>query len=217
MIIIYLGQITGLDRSNVEKEVSSWIRLGWAAFGKLRLNLLVKIPQCLKAKGVDQCVLPFVTYGTETWLPNGLIRKLNVTRSAMQRVTLEVSLWHPIWNEEPCKITREINIIQIIAELRLQWAGYIPGRTDGRWSRNFLEWLVEDAAWADQQGGSTTWWNCGSPLDANNARPVVVVIFWGHYVQQWTMIYLNQSINIPHNFFVQPNTISLLKDSKCLQ
>ena len=75
---VYLGQIVQLGRSNFEKEVNRRIQLGWAAFGKLRNIFSSQIPQCLKTKVFDQCVLPVMTYGTETWtLTMGLIRKLS--------------------------------------------------------------------------------------------------------------------------------------------
>ena len=55
---IYLGQVVQLGRSNFEKEVSRRIQLGWAAFGKLRSVFSSDIPQCLKTKVFNQCVLP---------------------------------------------------------------------------------------------------------------------------------------------------------------
>ncbi|CAH2235763.1 jg7621 [Pararge aegeria aegeria] len=63
------------------------------AFGKLRDIFSSKIPQCLKTKVFEQCVLPVMTYGTEIWpLTMGLIRRLRVTQRAMERAMLGVSL-----------------------------------------------------------------------------------------------------------------------------
>ncbi|CAH2094017.1 unnamed protein product [Euphydryas editha] len=64
---IYLGQSFQLGRSNIEKKVNRRIKLGWAAFGKLKNVFSPVIPQCLKSKVFDQCVLLVMTYGTETW------------------------------------------------------------------------------------------------------------------------------------------------------
>ncbi|KAI8438500.1 hypothetical protein MSG28_010984 [Choristoneura fumiferana] len=90
---VYLGQTVQLGRSNFEKEITRRIRLGWAAFGKLRSVFSSKLPQCLKSKVFDQCVLPVMTYGSETWaLTMGLMRKLKVTQRAMERAMLGVSL-----------------------------------------------------------------------------------------------------------------------------
>ncbi|XP_063547113.1 uncharacterized protein LOC134754708, partial [Cydia strobilella] len=88
-------------RSNFEKEVTRRIRLGWAAFGKLQSIFSSKLPQCLKSKVFDQCVLPMMTYGSETWaLTMGLIRRLKVTQRAMERAMLGVSLRDRVRNDD---------------------------------------------------------------------------------------------------------------------
>ena len=90
---VYLGQVVQLGRSDFQKEANRRIQLGWAAFGKLRNVFSSDIPQCLKSKVFDQCVLPVMTYGTETWsLTIGLMNKLKVAQRAMERAMLGVSL-----------------------------------------------------------------------------------------------------------------------------
>lgn len=58
---VYLGQILQLGKNNFEKELSRRIQLGWAAFGKLRQVFSSPIPQCLKTKVFNQCVVPVMT------------------------------------------------------------------------------------------------------------------------------------------------------------
>jgi len=41
------------------------IRLGWAAFGKLKLIFKSKMNNSLKRKVFDSCVLPVLTYGAK--------------------------------------------------------------------------------------------------------------------------------------------------------
>ncbi|XP_028175804.1 uncharacterized protein LOC114364024 [Ostrinia furnacalis] len=138
---VYLGQTVQLGRSNFEKEVNRRIQLGWAAFGKLREILTSEIPQCLKTKVFDQCVLPVMVYGSETWsLTMGLIRRLKVTQRAMERAMLGVSLRDRIRNEEIRRRTRVTDIARRIAKIKWQWAGHIARRADGRWGRKVLEW-----------------------------------------------------------------------------
>ena len=108
---IYLGQVVQLGRSNFEKEVSRRIQLGWAAFGKLRSVFSSDIPQCLKTKVFNQCVLPVMSYGTETWsFTIGLISKLKVAQRAMERAMLGVSLRDRIRNEEIRRRTKVTDI-----------------------------------------------------------------------------------------------------------
>ncbi|XP_052737833.1 putative uncharacterized transposon-derived protein F52C9.6 isoform X1 [Bicyclus anynana] len=138
---IYLGHMIQLGRSNFEKEVNRRIQLGWAAFGKLRDIFSSEIPQCLKTKVFEQCVLPVMTYGSETWsLTMGLIRRLRVTQRAMERAMLGVSLRDRIRNEEIRRRTKVTDIAQRVAKLKWQWAGHIVQRGDGRWGPKVLEW-----------------------------------------------------------------------------
>lgn len=138
---VYLGQAVQLGRSNIEKEISRRIQLGWAAFGKLRKIFASDLPQCLKTKVYEQCVLPVMTYGSETWsLTMGLIRRLKVTQRAMERAMLGVSLRDRIRNEEIRRRTKVTDIARRIAQLKWQWAGHIARRTDGRWGGKVLEW-----------------------------------------------------------------------------
>ena len=89
----YLGQTIQLGRNNLDKEADRRIQLGWAAYGKLRQVFDSPLPQCLKSRAFDQCVLPVMTYGAETWtLTKGLVHKFQVAQRAMERAMLGVSL-----------------------------------------------------------------------------------------------------------------------------
>ncbi|RVE40575.1 hypothetical protein evm_014776 [Chilo suppressalis] len=138
---VYLGQTLQLSRNNFEEEVNRRIRLGWAAFGKLRQVLTSSIPQCLKTKVFNQCVLPVMTYGAETWtLTVRLVHRFKVAQRAMERAMLGVSLKDRIRNEVIRQRTRVIDIAHRISKLKWQWAGHICRRTDNRWGRRVLEW-----------------------------------------------------------------------------
>ncbi|CAG9103041.1 unnamed protein product [Plutella xylostella] len=137
----YLGQVIRLGKSNFDKEVARRIQLGWAAFGKLRHIFTENIPQCLKTKVFNQCVLPVMTYGAETWcFTKGLIHKLSVAQRAMERAMLGVSLRDRIRNEEIRRRTKVTDIAKRISTLKWQWAGHVARRADDRWSRKVLEW-----------------------------------------------------------------------------
>lgn len=138
---VYLGQTIQLGRLNFDKEVCRRIQLGWAAFRKLRHIFSSQIPQSLKTKVYNQCVLPVMTYGTETWsLTIGLIHKLKVAQRAMERAMLGVSLRDRIRNEEIRRRTKVTDIARKISNLKWQWAGHIARRTDNRWGKKVLEW-----------------------------------------------------------------------------
>ena len=190
---VYLGQTVQLGRSNFEKEVNRRIQLGWAAFGKLRNVFSSKIPQCLKTKVFNQCVLPVMTYGSETWsLTMGLIRKLKVTQRAMERAMLGVSLRDRLRNEEIRRRTKVTDIAQRISKLKWQWAGHIARRTDGRWGRRVLEWRPRTgkrsvgrppARWTDDliKVAGTRWTQAASNRSLWKSMGEA-------YVQQWTSL-----------------------------
>jgi hypothetical protein len=65
-----------------------------------------------------------MTYGTETWpLTMGLVRRLNVTQSAMERTMLGVSIRDRIRNDEIRKRTKVTDIARRIADFKWQGAG----------------------------------------------------------------------------------------------
>jgi hypothetical protein len=75
-------------------------------------------------------------YRTETWpLTMGLIWRLNVTRRAMEKAILGVSLRDRIRNDEIRKRTK----VTDIARRGLDERG-LARRTDGRWGGKILEW-----------------------------------------------------------------------------
>ena len=188
---VYLGQVVQLGRSDFQKEANRRIQLGWAAFGKLRNVFSSDIPQCLKSKVFDQCVLPVMTYGTETWsLTIGLMNKLKVAQRAMERAMLGVSLRDRIRNEEIRKRTKVTDIAQRISKLKWQWAGHIARRTDDRWGRKVLEWRPRTGK--RSVGRPSTRWTDDLIKTAGSRwmRAASNRSYWRSlgeaYVQQWT-------------------------------
>ena len=65
---IYLGQRISMDSASKEQEIKRRITLRWQAFGRASAIFKNKdIPIVLKRQVYDQCILPTVTYGSETW------------------------------------------------------------------------------------------------------------------------------------------------------
>ena len=86
---IYLGQIT-LMNSNKENEIKR-ISLGWQAFGRASPIFKSKMPISLK-KVYDQCILPTITYGAETWnLTKRQMLKLRSAQRAHERIMLNIT------------------------------------------------------------------------------------------------------------------------------
>ena len=72
----YLGQIIAME-NRTKQEVPSRIKAGLSVFGKYReISLDRYLPMSLKRKVFNQCVLPAMTYGCQTWsLTKALVKK----------------------------------------------------------------------------------------------------------------------------------------------
>ena len=65
---IYLGQCITMDTTSKEQEIKRRKTFGWQAFGRASVIFKNKaIPLVLERQVYDQCILPVVTYGAETW------------------------------------------------------------------------------------------------------------------------------------------------------
>ena len=81
-----------LTREN-EHEIKRRITLGWKAFGKQSKIMKSSLPMCLKRKVYNQCVLPTMIYGSETWKPTKPIEnKLMIAQRGTERLMLGISL-----------------------------------------------------------------------------------------------------------------------------
>lgn len=190
---IYLGQLLQLGRNNFEGEIDRRIRLGWAAFGKLRHIFSSSIPQSLKTKVFDQCVLPVLTYGAETWtLTVKRIHRFKVTQRAMERAMLGISLRDKIRNDVIRKRTKVTDIASKISKLKWQWAGHVCRRTDNRWSKRILEWRPRVGT--RSVGGQLARWSddlrkvAGKHWMRKAGDRAVWRSLGEAYVQQWTNI-----------------------------
>lgn len=190
---VYLGQIIRLGRDSYAREIERRVQLAWAAFGKLRDVFASKIPQSLKTRVFNQCVLPVMTYACETWpLTVGMIHKLKVTQRNMERSMLGISLRDRVRNETIRQRTKVTDVGKRVALLKWQWAGHVCRREDGRWSKRVLDWRPRTgrrsvgrppARWSDDIRSTA------GPTWIRRARNRTEWRSIGEaYVQQWTQI-----------------------------
>ena len=107
-----LGQTTHL-KDTTKEEICARIRAAWSCFGKNKEILQDKQrPISLKKQVMDQCILPTMTYGCQTWsLNKQMTNKLRTAQRAMERKILDLKLKDKI----PClEIRKRAKIIDII-------------------------------------------------------------------------------------------------------
>ena len=82
---IYLGRIVTMN-NEIMVEILNRTKLGWRAFGQMSPICRSNMSVYLKRKVFDQCILPVLTYGCDTWtLIAKVIQKLKVIQRSMER------------------------------------------------------------------------------------------------------------------------------------
>ena len=137
----YLGQTTHL-KDTTKEEIYARIRAAWSCFGKNKEILQDKqLPISLKKQVMDQCILPTMTYGCQTWsLNKQMTNKLRTAQRAMERKILDLKLKDKIPCSEIRKRTKIIDIIEYTLKQKWKWAGHIARLKDNRWTRRCTEW-----------------------------------------------------------------------------
>jgi hypothetical protein len=137
----YLGHTLRLGYVNQKNEIGRRIGLTWAAFGKLNFIFRSKMDIRLKTKVYEQCILPVMTYGSETLtLTKASANKLRVAQRAMERAMLGISLRDRKRNEWIRRKTGVTDVIRKIKSLKWEWAGHIARMEDERWTKRVLNW-----------------------------------------------------------------------------
>ncbi len=140
----YLGQMVSANPAH-EKEIRRRIGMGWSALGKQNLVMNSKLPLSLKRKVYNQCIIPVLTYGSETWrLTKQLERKLRSAQRGMERRMLGIT-WRDkkraSWIREQTKVE---DILMTIKNKKWTRAGHIMRRLDNRWTTRVTEWQLRN-------------------------------------------------------------------------
>ena len=137
----YLGQTTYL-KDTTKEEVTCRIRAGWSCFGKNReIFQDDKMPLSLKRQVFDQCVLPTMTYGCQTWsLTKATTQRLRTAQRAMERKMLKAKLKDKIPCREIRAKTNIKDIVKFAAKQKWKWAGHVARLNDNRWTKRITDW-----------------------------------------------------------------------------
>ena len=139
---IYLGQRISMESADKEQEIKRRITMGWQAFGRAREIFGDKdIPIIQKRQVYDQCILPTVTYGAETWnLTKGMTLKLRTMQRAHERIMLNITWRDRKTAEWIRKQTGVRDVLTTISKLKWEWAGHVARMNDNRWTARVTQW-----------------------------------------------------------------------------
>ena len=139
---IYLGQCFSLQEQTQIGEINRRISAGWAAFTRCKDIFKGNFSVSQKRRVFDQCVLPAMTYGAETWTFHAnIIQRLQVAQRKMERRMLNISYRERRRNTEVRKISQIEDISTRIKKLKWTWAGHISRYSDDRWTKRLTEWI----------------------------------------------------------------------------
>ncbi|XP_042865863.1 uncharacterized protein LOC122249230 [Penaeus japonicus] len=89
----YIRQLITANSTSKEQEIKRRITIGWQAFGRAStISKNKDISLILKRQVYNQCILPTVTYGAETWnLTKKEMLKLRIMQRAHERIMLNIT------------------------------------------------------------------------------------------------------------------------------
>ncbi len=130
----YLGSYVTNDCS-MKEELVSRIQATSCAFGRLRKRLFDShdITTETKIKVYNQCLMPILVYGSETWtLYQHQVRKLRTIQQRHLRIILKIKWDHFVSNEEVLKRAGVEDIELKLVGNHLRWLGHICRMDDNR-------------------------------------------------------------------------------------
>jgi hypothetical protein len=138
---IYLGQHFSLQDQTQIGEINRRISAGWAAYTRCKEIFKGKFSIQQKRRVFNQCVIPAMTYGAETWtFHESIIQRLQVAQRKMERRMLNISYRERRRNAEIRSISRLEDVLTHIRKMKWTWAGHISRYSDDRWTKRLTEW-----------------------------------------------------------------------------
>ena len=127
---VYLRQMATNGHDQLQ-ELKRRIGQGWSIFCKLANIIRDKnVPMRMTRKAFNECILPVMTYGCETWsLSNTQLEKLVTTQRKMERTMVGVTLKDrksTNWIQKQSGVT---DIIWNIRESKHRWAKHVVRRS----------------------------------------------------------------------------------------
>ncbi|GBP25135.1 Putative uncharacterized transposon-derived protein F52C9.6 [Eumeta japonica] len=141
---IYLGQLISPE-DNINKEVEKRIAKGWKKYwGAKEIMKDKNLHISTKSKLFNTCILPVLTYGSETWaLTRNIAKKLSTCQHAMERSMVGIKRKDKVRNSNIRSKTKVQDITLKIRRQKWKWAGHMIRGKD-KWSKIITQWYPRD-------------------------------------------------------------------------
>ena len=168
LLYVYVCLLTTHLRDTTKEEIYAMIRAAWSCFTPKKTQKNNNNNKTQKHV-MDQCVLPTMTYGCQTWsLNKQLTNKQRTAQRAVEGKTLSLKLQDKIPCSEIRKRAKIIDIIEYTLKQKWRWAGHIARMKDNRWTKRCTEWQPRrgkrsrgrpSRRWQDDTRKKGTTWN----------------------------------------------------------
>jgi len=110
-----------------EKEIERRISIVWNKFWALKHILKGPFKNYSKSMIFSSCILPTITYGSQTWAPTKKTEnKLRVTQNKMERSILGIKLRDKIRIKEiKNKLPHNLDFVMAARRRKWDWAGHV--------------------------------------------------------------------------------------------
>jgi hypothetical protein len=138
---VYLGQLLG-NTTKRNEEIGRRISAGWRSFFKYKFIFSSKsTPMAQKRRLFNQCILPAMLYGAETWaITKAEETRLSVAQRRMERIMAGISLQNRRTNEWLRQTTKVTDIVKSYRRRKWNRARRIAKMDDDRWTKRVTEW-----------------------------------------------------------------------------
>lgn len=138
---IYLGKQISFKESNNIEEIERRISKTWNKFWSLKEVLKSNLPLHLKRKVMNSCILPSLTYASQTWIYSSIAQqKIKTCQRAMERSIMKIKLKDRVRSRDIRQKTKIVDALQHGRKLKWRWAGHIARAHDEKWTKIITIW-----------------------------------------------------------------------------
>ncbi|XP_063619666.1 uncharacterized protein LOC134792326 [Cydia splendana] len=141
----YLGQIISPE-DQMTKEINTRICNAWKSYWSLKEVMKnPQIPIKDKTKVFNSCILPCLTYGSQTWALTEKHKKaLQVCQNNMERSILNIKLRDRVRLTNIRSKTKVADVTYTVMKLKWNWTGHTIRNQKNKWSKDIIMWYPRD-------------------------------------------------------------------------